>query len=476
MAALEAFAPEHFGETQARHLLNRAGFGGRPDEVRALAEKGLDAAVDSLVNFHTIDVPPVRADAFDRDIVQPLSDDEREALRRARTERDEQAIERYRMRIEAQQRADRRQLAQMKQWWMRRFVESPRPLEEKLTLFWHSHFATAYRGIEDSYHLFLQNQLFRAHAAGNFADLCYGIIRDPAMLRYLNNDRNRRRAPNENLARELMELFTLGEGNGYTEDDIKEGARALTGYTFQDDDFIFRRDWHDSGLKRLFGETGTLDGDDFVRLILKQPAASQFICMKLYRYFVNDQPLPLKADAQAVVLEMARLLRRNGGELRPVFKALFRSRHFYEMRHVGGMIKSPVQLLVQTVRTLNLSASDIRPLVNQSARLGQNLFHPPSVKGWEVGRAWITTSTLFTRQNAVSALIRRAQVRGLVAADDTPATVAVRLLKTMLSTYPHVEQVEAVTSLIASRGNQINAATVRGAMLLIATMPEYQLC
>jgi len=294
---LRALPSRDFGEREARHLLNRAGFGGSPEQVRELAAMGLDAAVDSLVEFQTVPMLPVRADEFDSDIVRPANEEERAELRRARERGDEAALDRYRREIQARQRSDRRQIAAMQAWWLDRMIQTPRPLEEKLALFWHGHFATSYRGTQDSYHMFLQNRLFRAHAAGSFTELCHGMIRDPAMLRYLNNNNNRRQAPNENLARELMELFTLGEGNVYTERDIREGARALTGYTFHDDEFVFRRRWHDSDMKTIFGQTGAFDGDDFVRLILSQRIVSEFICMKLYRFFVSDQPEALPRDA-----------------------------------------------------------------------------------------------------------------------------------------------------------------------------------
>ena len=166
-------------------------------------------------------------------------------------------------------------------------ISTKRPLEEKLTLFWHGHFATGYRTIENSYHMYLQNMFFRNNAMGNFKDdLVLGIIHDPAMIKYLNNDQNRKQAPNENLARELMELFTLGEGEGYSEDDIKEGARTLTGYNIEDDEFAFRARQHDTGRKRIFGRSGEYDGDDFVNLIFTRRNASIFIIEKLYKFFV----------------------------------------------------------------------------------------------------------------------------------------------------------------------------------------------
>src|SRR6185436_12424118 len=162
------------------------------------------------------------------------------------------------------ERDDRRQMREMQKWWLKRMIETPRPLEEKMTLFWHGHFATSFRTIENSYHMFKQNTLFRKHAVGNFGELLFAIIRDPAMIAYLNNNQSRKGKPNENLAREIMELFSLDIA-GYTERDIKEGARALTGYTFVDDKFEFRRNDHDTGEKSILGVTGPLDGDGFVK-------------------------------------------------------------------------------------------------------------------------------------------------------------------------------------------------------------------
>jgi uncharacterized protein (DUF1800 family) len=240
ITSLKPLNAQDFDYWKAQHLLNRAGFGGTPAQARALANMGLDAAVDYVVDYEKVDVEPITADQFDKDIMRPANAEQRMEIEQARRSGNEALLEKFRQEREQRQMADRRQIAEMQKWWLKRIIETPRPLEEKMTLFWHGHFATGYRSIEDSYHMFQQNQFFRANATGSFADLVYGIVRDPAMLRYLNNDQSRKEKPNENLARELMELFTLGEGNLYTEADIKEGARALTGNTFEDDRFVFR--------------------------------------------------------------------------------------------------------------------------------------------------------------------------------------------------------------------------------------------
>jgi uncharacterized protein (DUF1800 family) len=492
---LRPLPPEEFDDWKALHLLNRAGFGGTPQQVRALARMGLNAAVDHLVEYERIASPPVTADLFDHDVVRPANDEERAEVARARQRGDEALLERFRREVQRRQQADRRQMGAIQEWWLTRMIESPRPLEEKMTLFWHGHFATNYRGTQDSYHMFLQNQLFRAHATGSFADLVFGIIRDPAMLRYLNNDQNRRRAPNENLARELMELFTMGEGSGYTEQDVKEGARALTGYSFDDDDFIFRRAAHDEGVKRIFGQSARFDGDDLVRLILNQPIVSEFISLKLYRCFVNDLPGGAPPQAQRYVLAMAKRLRDSNYALRPVLKAVFRSAHFYDELNLAAMIKNPVQLIVQAVRSMHAPVRNLRVLLEAAAAMGQSIFYPPSVKGWDGGRAWINTSTLFTRQNTLVYLLTGRRPRAEPWWSEGPhfdamhmtepardmsgrlePDAAVRyLLRFMLGSEPHPERIRALTAYVHAQEQGLDNTTLIRMLALITAMPEYQL-
>ena len=283
---LRPLAAKSFDYWSALHLANRAGFGATPIQVRALHSLGVAKAVESLVECDR--VPTSEEGAWDGSIIHPETDEERQIARQARQNKDEETLARLQKMRQDRDKADREQLAEMQKWWLRRMIESSRPLEEKMTLFWHGHFASSHRTVQDSWHLAMQNRLFRRYALGNFGDLVQGIIRDPAMLQYLDNDENRRRRPNENLARELMELFTLGEGRGYTENDIKEGARALTGYTYDDDAFVFRENEHDPDEKSIFGRRGTFDGDDFVDMILAKKETSEFLSWKLYRFFVHD--------------------------------------------------------------------------------------------------------------------------------------------------------------------------------------------
>lgn len=487
-----------FDYAAARHLLMRAGFGGTPAQVRALADGGLDKAVDTLVKYEGVAYDPVSPDDFDRDIIKPLTAEERAELLRARRDKDEAVVERYQRRENEAKAADRRQVAEMQRWWLRRMIESPRPLEEKMTLLWHGHFASGYRTVEDSWNMFQQNQLFRRYATGNFATLVLEVIRDPAMIKYLDNDDSRKGRPNENLARELMELFTLGEGSGYTEGDIKEGARSLTGYTFADNEFIFRDGNHDADAKVIFGKRGKWNGDDFARMILSQKACSEFICGKLYRAFVNDSRSRSVADARAqqeFVRKLAAQLRQEQYELKPVLRTLFRSAHFYAPENRGAVIKSPVQLVAQMIRDFHTPPRQLSALAAACDLMGQNLYQPPNVKGWDGGQSWINTSTLFVRQNVAVYLLtgRRpdiydweldterwnalALVEHLRRDGVIPTDAAVDwLLRMALATEPHPERRAQLQAFARQAGAALDNDRVVAILALITALPEYQLC
>lgn len=495
--SLRALPKKEFDFWAAHHLLSRAGFGGTPDQVRALSQLGLDDAVDYIVEYDELPEPDADSSIFSADIMRPNTPQETADYRRARENGDEEAIERFRKMRQERQRADRRQIANARKWWLERMIETPRPLEEKMTLFWHGHFATGYRAIEDSWHMLMQNQMYRVNATGNFADLLFGTIRDPAMLRYLNNNQNRRQSPNENLARELMELFSLGEGNDYSERDIKEGARALTGYTYRDDDFVFNGRNHDGGTKSILGRTGEFDGDDFVRIILSRRSCSEFICLKLYRFFVNDSPTVPDEGQRKFLANLAKTMRSNKYELKPVLKTLFRSRHFYDHQNRAAIVKSPTQLTVQAIRTLRTPVRELDALASAGDLMGQNLFEPPSVKGWDGGRSWINTSTLFVRQNLAIYLLtgKRPDIydwqvspdrydpshllahletddRGQVA----PEEALPYLCRFTLGAPPHPKRIEILMEYSRTHGGRLDGDRLLGALCLITSMPEYQLC
>ena len=498
-SSLDAIDALNFGPREANHLLLRAGFGGTPRQIETLAEWGPERAVDHLLNLDGITYDPPEPDAFDKNIMRPNTPAEQNEYQRARRQRDEDALARFRAERQNRQRADRRQMGDIQRWWLTRMIETPKPLEEKMTLFWHGLLATSYRTIENSYHMFQQNQLYRTHAVGSYADLLRAIIRDPAMLAYLDNNDSSKRRPNENLARELMELFSLGVG-AYTERDIKEGARALTGYTFEDDRFVFKADNHDDGPKSILSLRGKLDGDGFVSAILAQPACARYIAARLYDFFarhITDGSTPIDRDLDRFLDRLAHSLRKSNYEVKPVLRELFLSRHFYHPDVMRQRIKSPAELVVGAVRTLLTPVRDLGVLAQGMELMGQSLFHPPSVKGWDGGRTWINTSTLFVRQNLLNYMLTGALPNGYDAAssrdayDPTPLIDGLKrddpnaaanpeaVARSLLGFTVGAEPDAAVTALrhfASEHGSRVNDKTITGMLVLVTAMPEYQLC
>ena len=278
-------------------------------------------------------------------------------------------------------------------WWANRMFSTRRPLEEKLTLFWHGHFATGENKVRDYRMMIRQNEMLRARASGAFRDLLVGILKDPAMLVYLDNGENVKKHPNENFGRELLELFTMGVGN-YTERDVREAARAFTGWTNDVLAFRFDADQHDFGQKTFLGRTGTFDGEDIIDAILAQPVTAEFVAAKVYRFFVCDEIAgPVKAD-------LGRTYRDSGYQMKPLLKRIFLSKDFYSPSAFATQIKSPVHLVVSTYRKMSLGQVPTIPdFGRMTSGLGQSLFDPPNVAGWAGGRTWITPSTLLNRGN-----------------------------------------------------------------------------
>lgn len=372
------------------HLLNRAGFGGSPAEIKELYELGPTGAVDYLVDYQGtgagLEPPP-----FTREPIPDLPN-----RREMRDADEEQRREMQRKR----RRLNQAWINQLRGWWFERMRTSPRPLEEKLTLFWHGHFATSFEKVKSAHIMYGQNAMFRKNAAGSFEDLVVAVSKDPAMLSYLDGAQSRKKAPNENYARELMELFTLGEGN-YSEKDIAEAARAFTGWTVNRETRTFRKAPrnHDGGVKTFMGESGRFDGEDIIKLILDHPAAAEFMSIKLWEFFAYSNPEP------EIINELAATMRSNEYQLRPVLKSMFRSQAFYSTRAGRTQIKSPVQWLIGSLKVLESPLPDPGLCTYMAASLGQTLFEPPNVKGWEGGSAWITTANLLHRYNLASVLV-----------------------------------------------------------------------
>jgi uncharacterized protein (DUF1800 family) len=301
-------------------------------------------------------------------------------------------------------------LHELQAWWLHRMLHTPFPLRERLTLFWHNHFATSITKIKNPALMARQNQLIREHALGKFGAFLLAMSKDPAMLLWLDSNSNVKGKPNENYARELMELFTLGVGN-YTEKDVQEAARAFTGWhtNVQPNPgyyqpgmetqarFVFSSSQHDYGEKTILGQKGKWDGGDVIRILLAQPAAARFLVRKLYREFISETDAP----PDRLIEPLAEQLRNSEYDLGGVLRTLLSSRLFFSNHAYRRRVKSPAEYIVGLARTLDVPNTPGVPpgLALTLEGLGQKLFAPPNVKGWEGGRTWLNSATLVARHN-----------------------------------------------------------------------------
>jgi uncharacterized protein (DUF1800 family) len=360
---------------QARHLLSRAGFGGTPEAIRQATRQPLRKVVRTLLADAERAVPLALVSAEDFTPRQQL----RQAMSTTDTPREQ---------VLARLREQRQRIGDLNAAWLERMGTGEAVLREKLTLFWHGHFACMSR---NPYFVQQQNNTLRQHALGTFGDLLRAVAKDPAMLQYLNNQQNRKGRPNENFAREVMELFTLGRGH-YTEHDVKEAARAFTGWGFDGaGQFVFRENQHDAQPKTVFGKTGTWGGDDVIDFLLSREETAQFVTRKLYRFLVNEQ-----VD-EARVAVLAQRFFGSGYQITPLLEEIFTSNWFYEPRNIGARIKSPVELLAGMQRNVGVRFGEKQAVLFVQKALDQVLFYPPNVAGWPGGTAWIDSSSLLLR-------------------------------------------------------------------------------
>ncbi len=435
----------------AAHLARRAGFAGSPAEIALLARLSMNDAVDSFVHFPATDSLPAAPSDLGDDVPAAPGPVRQQALLAVQT------------------------------WWLARMIATPAQLQEKMTLFWHGHFATAMgtKGISSTDAL-RQNQLFRDHALGNVRELTLAVSQDPAMLRYLDNFRSARAHPNENYARELMELFTLGIGN-YSEADIRESARAFTGWTIDPTTRAFALDprRHDDGPKTFLGRSGNFDGSDIVEIIFEQPAAARWFARKLIRFFVYDDPEPELVDAFAAVI------RKHAFDLQAAVSQLLRSNVFYSARAYRALVKSPVEFVVGVHRLAGIDRVSPAEL-GALARMGQVLFRPPSVKGWDGGATWLNSQSVLARENFASVLLDSQPVlqgEGWPAASADPAGAARMLVDTLLqgdASPAALAELEAYLDGASLSADGSRAAgplgdRVRGAAYLTLAMPAFQL-
>lgn len=425
----------------AAHLFRRAGFGATHDELKAAAAGSPQDTVDRLLRVESVSA------TWQRQSDQLAA----AALAGSGVER-------------------------LSAWWVHQMLTTPVQLLEKMTLFWHGHFATGADKVLDAHLMLAQNRLLRSFALGDFQQLLLEISRDPAMLVYLDSVSNRKAHPNENYAREIMELFCLGEGQ-YSERDIRELARCFTGWEVKRRRFRFNRYQHDRGSKSIFGETGEFGGEDGVRLVVSQPAAPEFIVGKLIRFLVMDEPAP----TAELIAPLAMKLRQDEMQIAPTVRRILSSRLFFSSAARGRKIRSPVELAVGFMRSLEGSGNTYE-LASSIQEIGQGLFYPPSVKGWDGGRTWINSSTLLGRSNLIRHILDSDKSRfGQQPLTDYLRSQSIHSVNQLIDWFeqtlfavpiPSAAR-ERITSLVPS-----NALSNEDSKLIIhalCTLPEFQL-
>lgn len=408
LAASTAMAAP-MGTDEARHLLARTGFQPTPDDVAAFERLDYAAGVERILDtMRTQAATPLPdwmamspAEFFQINREQRRARQEAREIRTAgQTGRDGERVLRIASLV-------REQGDEAKAWWYREMLATNSPFTERMVLFWHNHFTSSVQKVKYVPAMLRQNALFRREAAGNFGRLLRQVARDPAMLLYLDGATSRKERPNENFARELLELFTVGEGQ-YGEQDIKEAARAFTGWSIDRQTGAWRvyPARHDDGGKRFMGRHGTLDGDDIVSAVLAHPRTAERLVEKLWREFVSPQP-----DA-AEVKRLAALLRQADYEMKPLLRALFLSPAFRDPANRSTLFKSPVEMTIGTLRLLQIPVEDTQRLVRAGRLLGQDVLDPPNVKGWAGGEAWISVYTLMLREQGLQRIIQATQLAG----------------------------------------------------------------
>jgi uncharacterized protein (DUF1800 family) len=407
---VKRFKARKFTYADAAHLLRRAGFSGSVAETQAYQALGPELAVERLLYWSADD--GTQDNPFDLRKVFQAQEDGNKASGAAR--------------------------GALPGWWVYRLVHTTQPLKEKLTLFWHGHFATEMQKVDNAFAMQQQNELFRQFGLGKFEALVMAISKNPAMLRYLDNNRNVKGKPNENYARELMELFTLGVHGGYTEKDIQESARAFTGWSFQSGNqnkpaewerymnpvYAFDKKKFDEGAKTYLGKTGNFTGEDIVRIACAHPSTPKFIITKLWKFFVNDTISGEDLESLAGVWQSS------GGEIASVLRTIFTSEAFYSSRNRASVIKSPTEYAVGMLRAVETKLAPEQALgVFQSLRvMGQTLFNPPNVKGWDGGTDWVSDTMLLNRLNLVGG-IASARLPAQLAKDQKAPSVVMSLPK-----------------------------------------------
>jgi hypothetical protein len=397
-------AEDPWGPKWAAHLYRRAGFGAGREEILEAVRLGPEGTLELLLRG--------RPEA--RELDETLAD-----VGRIAAGRDDGGT-------------------QLRGWWVYAMIRGGHPLREKMTLFWHDHFATSLAKVQDPALMFRQNGLLREHALGRFGPMLQAVSRDPAMLVWLDAATNVKGRPNENYARELMELFSLGVGH-YTEKDIREAARAFTGWRADGERYAFEPRLHDGGTKTVLGQTGPWDGGDVVRIVLEQPAAARFLVRKLYRFLVAEQDGP----PDPLLEPLCKTFREGEYDVAGLVRTILGSRHFYSAHAFRRRVKWPVEYVLGAVKAVYRPSSEGDPddraipqqvLVDRIDAMGQALFAPPNVKGWPGGTTWINTSRMLARDNfaeslAMGTLWPRSSGEAGAGEGDSPSRTVARLVR-----------------------------------------------
>ena len=380
---------------QVEHLMNRAGFGATGAEIAAALEATPAEFVERLCwpsdQWQRLEPTLIRWEDFDLDprgVPVPPEQSKYQGMSRKEASQIKSELARI----------DHRQFMEYMDAYFASMIAGADPLNDRMTLFWHGFFTTASPVVMRKFELLNQHQFLREHALGNFKDLLHGIVRDPGMLQYLDNNTNVKGHPNENLARELMELYSLGEGN-YTEVDVREAARALTGcHANPEGLYEFKAEHHDDGEKTVLGTTGKLQGAELVEILLAQEACPRWVALRILTYFEGVAP------SEERLAEYAAFLREQDYEILPFMRRLFLDPEFYRPLVVGARVQSPIDYFVGMCHKLDLDPADFVPY-RMTLELGEGLYQPPSVKGWEGGETWMTNALLMQRGNFAGVLL-----------------------------------------------------------------------
>lgn len=428
-------------EEKAAHLYRRAAFGGRADEIRQSVSDGLELSVDKLLDY-------------------------------GRTPNDllENRINALQLNLKANGK-----LSDLSRWWLIRMIFTARPLEERLTLFWHDHFATLYTKVLHIGWLRSENDTLRFNATGRFRDLMLAVARDTAMLYFLDTYLSTKTNPNENFAREILELFTLGVGN-YAESDVMAATKAFTGWGFNGTtaEFVFNGQEHDDSDKTLLGRTGPWNGEDIIRIVCGEFAHGQYIASKLFAWFAYDNP------EQAVIDRLARVYLDHDTHIAPLVRAILTSDEMYSARAMWGKIKSPIDHVVMASKQLVLP-NDVEDAFRYLVQGGQTPFDPPDVAGWEGGSSWITPSALLNRMNFADAATRTFDPLPFLAGEriDTPSQLVDYYTKRLGPLPLPAESRTALIGYVSPDGampaGSLNMTKQRGLACVILSLPEWQM-